>query len=82
VSQLMHSSDVSSSILFDTDRKVDAIVLAPDSEDSATELSSNDKSKSGSSVTESASEDEGLAGDHASVRQQLGSEVRVIYEAC
>jgi hypothetical protein len=77
----MHCSDVSSLILFDTDRKVDAI-LAPDSEDSATESSSNDKSKSGSSVTESASEDEGLAGDHASVRQQLGSEVRVIYEAC
>ena len=71
------------SILFDldTEAKVDT-VLVPDTEDSATESSSDDKVKSGSTVTESASEDEDLAGDRGSVKQQLQSEVRFISKAC
>jgi len=71
------------SILFDldTEAKVDT-VLVPDTEDSATESSSDDEVKSGSTVTESASEDEDLAGDWGSVKQQLQSEVQVVSKAC
>ena len=71
------------SILFDSDTeaKVDT-VLVPDTEDSATESSSDDEVKSGSTVTESASEDEDLAGDCGSVKQQLQSEVQVVSKAC
>src|ERR1700683_2271312 len=66
---------------FDTEAKV-GTVLVPDTDDSATESSSDDKVKSGSSVTESVSEDEDLAGDWGSVKQQLQSEVRFISKAC
>jgi len=66
---------------FDTETKV-GTVLVPDTDDSATESSSDDKVKSGSSVTESASEDEDLAGDRGSVKQQLQSEVRFISKVC
>jgi hypothetical protein len=71
------------SILFDldTEAKVDT-VLVPDTEDSATESSSDNKGKSGSTVTESASEDEDLAGDCGSVKQRLQSEVQVVSKAC
>src|ERR1700722_18902390 len=63
-------------ILFDSDTepKVDT-VLVPDTDNSATESSPDDKVKGGSSVTESASEDEDLVGDWGSVKQQLQSEV-------
>ena len=71
------------SILFDldTEAKVD-MVLVPDTEDSATESSSDEEVKSGSTVTESVSEDEDLAGDLGSVKQQLQSEVQVISKVC
>ena len=46
------------------------------------ESSSDDEVKSGSTVTESASEDEDLAGDWGSVKQQLQSEVQVVSKAC
>ena len=65
----------------DTEAKVDT-VLVPDTEDSATESSSDDEVKSGSTVTESASEDEDLAGDCGSVKQRLQSEVQVVSKAC
>ena len=74
---------VSSSILFDldTEAKVD-MVLVPDMEDSATESSSDDEVKIGSTVTKSASEDEDLAGDWGSVKQQHQSKVQVFSKAC
>jgi len=62
---------------FDTEAKVDT-VLVPDTDDSTTESSSDAEVKGGSSVTESASEDEDLAGDWGSVKRQLQSEVRFI----
>ena len=71
------------SILFDlnTEAKVDT-VLVPDTEDSATESSSDNEVKSGSTVTESVSEDDDLAGDWGSVKQQLQSKVQVFSKAC
>jgi len=68
-----HHSAVSF-LIHGTEAKVD-VVLAPDSEDPTTESSEDDKSKGDSLVNESASEDDGLAGDHTSVRQRLQSEV-------
>jgi hypothetical protein len=69
-----HHSAVSLSILFDTEARVH-VVLAPDSDEYAIESFSDNKSQSDGSVTESASEDEGLTSGNASVRQQLQSEV-------
>jgi hypothetical protein len=61
----------------DTEAKIDT-VLVPDTEDSAT---SDDEVKSGSTVTESESEEE-LTGDWGSVKQRLQSEVRFISKSC
>jgi hypothetical protein len=61
-------------ILFDVEAKADDVVLVPDTEDSATESSSDNESKSGSSVTESVSEDD-LGGDYGSLSEQFQSEV-------
>jgi hypothetical protein len=54
-------------------------VVESDSEDSGTEASSDDKSDDDAKTE---SEDEGLIGNDASVKQQLQAEVRIYEASC